>query len=98
MRIRFERSGGLANIPLSADVDVDALGRDERRHVEQLVADSRFFDLPGSPDPAGGVDRFVYRIAIDDGAHTHMVDVGETAASPELRPLIQWLTTAARRR
>jgi emfourin len=98
MQIRFERSGGLANVPLTRVVDVDQLGADDQRRIRELVADSRFFELPVSIEgPSAGADRFHYRISIADGGHIHAVDVSEAAVPPDLRPLIQWLAAAARR-
>ena len=99
MHIRFERTGGLANIPLAADVDVDQLAVEDQDHVRRLVEGSRFFELPASIEgSAGGVDRFRYRIAIVEGSHVHAIDVEETGMPLQLRPLVQWLAAAARRR
>jgi hypothetical protein len=92
--VQFQTSGGLAYIPrLAAPVaiDVDALGDQERRTLEQLIADARFFDLPARIQSRGGADRQSYTITIQDGARAHTVSVSDPVQDPGLQKLIQRL-------
>ena len=98
MRIEFERTGGVAGLRLACSIGSDTLPESDVRDLTQLVEASGFFDLPGRIDAADtSGDRFVYTIAIDDGSRSHGVQVSEAATPAALRPLIAWLTAAARR-
>jgi hypothetical protein len=96
VRIRFERTGGVAGIPLACEVALDALPAHDRRHLEQLVDASDFFSCPASMTGASGADRFTYTISVERDARTHTVEVSDAATPPKLRPLITYLTAAAR--
>jgi len=99
MRIQFERSGGVTGIRLTAVIDGEALAPDERRQLEELIAAAGFFALPerlAAESP--GADRLQYRLTVEWGDQRHSVVVEEAAALPALRPLLDWLTRAARSR
>jgi hypothetical protein len=98
MHISLERSGGFAGIPLSVTVDTDTLTPEDAVQLQQLVEAAHFFELPkvfpATPQP----DRFQYQISVEESGRSRSVSVGETAVPPSLRPLINWLMEAARRR
>jgi hypothetical protein len=98
MHISLERSGGFAGIPLSVTVDTDTLTPEDAAQLQQLVEAAHFFELPkvfpATPQP----DRFQYQIFVEEPGRSRSVSVGETAVPPTLRPLINWLMEAARRR
>ena len=99
MRIEFERTGGVEGVRLACSLSSDTLPDSDARELTRLVEASGFFDLPGRIEEAdSGGDRFGYAIAIDEGSRSHAVQVAEAAAPAALRPLIGWLTAAARRR
>jgi len=98
MHIEFERSGGVAGIRLATTVDTDTLSADEAAGVRTLVDDADFFNLPGRLTTSSpGADRFAYRITVRSPGRSHTVDVGEGAAPASLRPLLDWLMSAARK-
>jgi len=99
MHIHFERTGGFAGMTLTADIATDTLSRDDQSRLQQLVEDADFFALPAElRDTGAAVDQFVYRITIEVAGRRHTVETAESAAAPELQPLLEWLTRAARRR
>ena len=98
MRITFERTGGIAGMRLTHSLTSSALPDADAAELKRLVDASRFFDLAAHEVvTSAGSDRFSYAIAIDEGGRSHTVHVGEAEAPATLRPLIGWLTTAARR-
>jgi emfourin len=98
VRVEFERTGGIAGVPLTWSPAPDALPRADASQLTRLIDACRFFDLAHDASGApAGADRFTYKITIDDGHRSHTVHVGESTAPQSLRPLIQWLTDAARR-
>lgn len=99
MRMTFERTGGFAGITLTKVFDTADLPENEANQLRQLVDAANFFRLPktitsNSKQP----DRFQYQLKVEDNGKQHTVEVSEQAAPGTLRPLLDWLMTAARRR
>jgi hypothetical protein len=98
VRIDFERSGGFGGMVMRATVDSDALPPDDAGRLHELVQQSKFFTLPTRiGGAASGADRFEYRVTIDGPGGRHEVTVGDSAVTSSLRPLLDWLTDAARK-
>jgi hypothetical protein len=97
MRVEFERTGGVAGMRLVATIDGEALAPDERAQLEELISAVDFFALPERlASPLPGADRFQYRITVEQGEQRHTIVIGEATTPPALRPLLEWLTRAAR--
>jgi hypothetical protein len=95
--IRFERTGGFTAIPQRVVIDTDMMESDERRNLMALLEPASFFHLPDRIPPSGkGVDRFHYRLTIEDLERSHSVETGETSVPDTLQPLIEHLTLLAR--
>jgi hypothetical protein len=98
MRILFERSGGFAGMKLKASLDVESLPPQQLRRLRQLLDQSRFFELPLRLDsPDSRPDRFQYRVTVENNNCIRTVQASEDALPPEMFPLVEWLTAAARR-
>jgi len=92
MRVRFERSGGLAGITMAHEFDSGELSTEQSTELARLVAEAQFFKLPGeirAPNPAA--DRFQFTITVEDGGQKHCVEFDQGAAPEHLRALAQWL-------
>ncbi|MEB3177427.1 MAG: protealysin inhibitor emfourin [Nostocaceae cyanobacterium] len=98
MRISFERSGGFAGIIMSTTVDTANMTANEASQVKQLVEVADFFNLAAViTSPQAQYDRFQYRVTVEDNNKQNTVVVGESAIPGNLRPLIDWLTAAAKK-
>src|SRR3990172_12551251 len=93
MRAERIRGGGLAGLRFTAAVDGDALSLDERRALEELVAEAGFWSLPPviAPVAPPGADRYRYQNTVDGDGRRHAVTAPESALPEELRPLVEWL-------
>jgi hypothetical protein len=92
MKVRLERSGGLANIRRTVTVDAAALPPERAEELRRLVAAADLDNRSESPaPPAGRPDRFVYRLTVEDASAGHTVTVSEDAASEDLQRLVDWL-------
>ncbi len=99
MRIEFERSGGFAGLRLAATIEADSLSVEEADELCKLVEEAGFFDLPARiAGPDAQPDQFMYKVTVETEARRHTVQLENTAPSPELQPLLHWLTRAVRRR
>jgi hypothetical protein len=99
MRIHFERSGGFAGLALATTVESDTLSQQDDQRLRQLIDEAGFFDLPPVlHDTASAADQFGYKVTVEIAGRTHTVEATEGAVPPSLRPLLEWLARAARRR
>src|SRR5262249_5561649 len=99
MRIQFARTGGFAGMPLSVLIDLDTLPAAESQRLRDLIDSAGFFALPAvMTTSVPGGDRFQYTLTIETPERRHTVEIHEAAAPPPLRPLLEWLTSAAQAR
>lgn len=97
MRILFERTGGFAGLQLKATLDADTLPPPQARRLRRLLEESHFFELPLRLEgPASRPDRFQYRLTVESNNSIHTVHASEDTVPAEMRPLLDWLTAAAR--
>lgn len=96
MHIRFERSGGFANISSSVEIDTSTLIKGKAKQLQKLLEKTRFFDQPakalGSPHAR---DEYQYTLTLTDGTRSHTIETSDTALSPDLARLIAWLEKEA---
>ena len=96
MRVEFQTTEGLAGLrpklpPVT--IDLERLKDQERRSLESLVRQARFFELPAHvPTPRGGPDGRACRITVrkNDGQQ-HTISVGCCVPGPALQKLIDRL-------
>jgi hypothetical protein len=99
MRITFERTGGFAGVSVKTTIDTADLPSREATNLCQLVSSSDFFHLPQTMTPSQPApDRFLYKVIVEDSDREHTILVSEELISSSLRPLIERLTKAARKR
>ena len=94
MRVRFQNSEGLVFLSRAkppVTIDAGALAEGDRRALEQLVTEARFFDLPARiPTPKGAQDPTCH-ITIEAGGRQHSVSISGPVHGPALRRLIDRL-------
>ena len=94
MRVRFQNREGLVfRSRLAPPVTIDAgmLSDEDLRSLEQLVQDSRFFDLPSRVPGPRDVPDPTFHITIEDRGRQHSVSVSAPVQGPALRRLIDRL-------
>jgi hypothetical protein len=96
MNIRFERSGGITGMRITADIDTADLSADDVKVIQKLVEDADFFNLPTKIESAYGAEQFQYLIRIEADDQQHTVEASEGALPESLRPLVRKLTVLAR--
>ena len=99
MRIRFERTGGFAGIPMRVTIDSATLPPEEVQKLADLVDAAHFFQLPPVvPASTRGADRFHYKLTVETEDRQHTIELGEAGATAAMEPLLEWLMDAARKR
>jgi hypothetical protein len=100
MIVRFTRSGGFSGIRLTSQVDTASLPPDQADAVRRMVEGADFRNLPETTTaPATrGADRFEYVVTVEEEGRQHTVRTTDAAVPDALRPLLDYLTKAARAR
>jgi len=91
VRVRFQKSDGpIFRDQLRPPVTIDAgtLDEDDRRSLEQMVRDARFFDLPARISSFRDARETTCRITIEDRGRQHSITVCDPVQGPALRRLI----------
>jgi hypothetical protein len=99
MRIRFESSGGFANLLLNYQGDTNDLPREQAEELLNLVKSSGVFDLAESeirPQTAEGPpDVISYRLTLSDGQKQKTLTFNDVTAPAAVRPLLTLLRKLA---
>ena len=90
MRVKFERSGGFANIPLNAEIDSAEMEPERAATLKRLVEQARPFDQPSSPK-TDIPDDLHYQVTIEHAGESRTIKVSDTAAPDKLKSLLDFL-------
>ncbi len=92
MRIRLERTGGVAGLRRSFAVDSATLAPEQETELRALLAAADLDHAPSTPAlRPGQVDAFLYRLTVEDEGVERCMSVGEEALTSELSRLLDWL-------
>jgi hypothetical protein len=94
MRVKFERSGGFANIPLRAELDSAQMEPDRAKELKRLVEEARPFDQPSSSQ-ASVPDDLQYELTIEHDGQSKTINISDTAAPDNLKSLFDFLSEEA---
>jgi hypothetical protein len=94
VRVRFQNSEGLVFLSRAkpaVTIDAGTLAEADRRALEQLVQDARFFELPSRVPALRGATDATCHITIEDRGREHSVSVSHPVQGPALRKLVNRL-------
>ena len=97
MHIKFESSGGYANLLLTYSADTQELPPEVAEEITRLVRESGILDLMGSgqrPASPGIPDVISYSLSVSEGGRTKSLAVDDTSAG-RLHPLLARLRQLA---
>jgi hypothetical protein len=101
MKIYFERSGGIAGILMSTEVDTHSLPPDEAHKIQGMIDNAKFFDLKesSSQPPKRAADYFKYKVTVqteeEEGEKQNTIQTNDITMPSDLRPLINYLIEKA---
>jgi hypothetical protein len=95
VRVRFQREGGFAPIPLRAEVDAASLSPEERDRLIQMIEAADFFNLPSRMRPRVGADQFTYTITVEAQGEKYTIETTDGSAPEMLEPLLDYLVEVA---
>jgi hypothetical protein len=96
MRVELQTDGGIAFFPgLNKPVVLSSsdLPKEQADQLQQLIASTRFFDLPAASRalPKGAADMRSYTITVEDGGRRRTVRLSEPVEDSSLQELIAFL-------
>src|SRR5262249_37778843 len=97
MRVSCKKTGGIAGLKVSAEVDSEQLPAAQAQEMKDLVDRAHLFDQPSKPGGKSMPDQYQYEITVEDQGKTHSFVTNDAAASDELLELVDWLIGAARK-
>lgn len=100
MTIHFRMSGGFAPIPALSRTflfDTGQLTEADAEVIESMIERSHFFAQPPITKPSKGAADFrTYTITVEDGQHSHTVQLVDPVTEPNLQRLVSQMGQMAR--
>lgn len=91
MRIRVERSGGLAGIAISNEMDAKDLPSALIRTAKKIIEDKKVSSLPMKSSPRGAADHYTYKISIQDGTNQNVIECNQYNIEDDLKSLVNYI-------
>ncbi len=96
-RVNLKRTGGLAGIPKTWQLDERTLSPRKIEDFKKLLKGANFFRLPRKiPSPTQARDVFCYELTWEDRQRCHTVCCAESSASSHLQECIAWILEQSR--
>jgi len=96
MKISFQRTGGFVGIPITLNLDLDALPESDAVSLRKMIADADFFELTESHLAKQVPDGFQYDITVEGDGNRRTIEVTDMNMPSKLRPLVNDLSLRAR--
>lgn len=97
-RIKFERTGGFANMRLAADLNVNDLPDEQLQTLSELLDDLDFPELPAKLIGDNSMpDQFTYTITVEAEKWQHTVITGDAPEDEKMQELLELLNRLARK-
>jgi hypothetical protein len=96
-RIKFERTGGFANMRIATELKLADLPDEQANSVLKLLDDLDFEELPEQiMSKALLPDQFIYKVTVETKKWEHTVVTGDASAPEKLQELLRLLSRLAR--
>jgi len=89
--INFKRTGGSGK-EMTMDFDLASIPQAASQRLQDLLAQSNFFEIPMVNDLRVGADEHAYTITVVAGNSLHTVHASDSSMPRSLRPFIEELT------
>jgi hypothetical protein len=91
MRIRVERGGGLAGIPISNEIDANDLPSALLDTARKIMQDKKAYSLHLKSPPRGSADLYTYKISIQDGRNQSVIECNQYNIEDDLKSLVKYI-------
>jgi len=97
VRIRVERSGGFAGIPISNEIDAKDLPTALVTKLKEIMENTKSSSSPLRETPRGAADYFTYRISVKDGPNERVIECNQYNLQDDLKSLIKYVEGYSRK-
>jgi hypothetical protein len=91
LRVRVERSGGLAGITISNEMDENDLPSALKRTTKKIIEDNRVSPFSIKSSPKGAADHYTYKISVQDGMNLRVVECNQYNIEDDLKSLVKYI-------
>lgn len=97
-RIKFERTGGFANMRIAADLEMHDLPDEQSTALNDLLTELDFAELPEKLIADESMpDQFTYTITVEAEKWQHTVITGDAPEDAKMQELLELLNRLARK-
>ena len=97
MRIRVERSGGLAGILISNEIDAKDLPYPLARKIRKVLENAKLSALPLKATSKGAADHYLYKFSFQDGIDNKVIEYNQFNVPDDLKSLINYIEKIQRK-
>jgi emfourin len=98
VRIKVERSGGFAGIPISNEIDGKDLPSGLTRTAKKIMEDKSVPSLSIKSSPRGAADHYTYKISIQDGRNQRVIECNQYNIEDDLKSLVNYIERNSKRK
>jgi hypothetical protein len=98
VKIRVERSGGMAGIPISNEMDAKDLPAPLRSTANKIIERKDVSSLSMKSSPRGAADHYIYKISIQDGMNQKVIECNQYNIQDDLKSLVKYIEGNSKRK
>ena len=91
MKIKIERSGGLAGIMTCIEMDANRLPSELKDTARKFASDGSVSRIPLRSAPRGAADYYCYKITLTDGKNQQVLECNQYDIPDNLKSLISYV-------
>lgn len=91
MRIKVERSGGLAAISISNEMDTEDLPSVLAATAKNIMRNQKSSSLSKKSPPIGSADHYIYRISFEDGVKRRVIECNQYDIQDDMKSLVKYI-------
>jgi hypothetical protein len=96
--IKVERSGGVAGIRITSEMDARQLPPALATKVRKIMENSKLSELPLKVIPKGAADHYSYKISFAEGENQSIIECNQYNIKDELKSLIRYIERNAKKK
>jgi emfourin len=97
VRIKVERSGGFAGIPISNVMDEKDLPSALIRTAKKIMENTKSSSLPLKSTPKGAADHYSFKISVQDGRNLREIECNEFNIDDDLKSLVKYIQSNSKK-
>jgi Emfourin len=91
MKVKVERSGGLAAISISNEMDTKDLPSGLAAMARNIMRNQKLSSIPMTSTPIGAADHYSYRISFEDGVNRRVIECNQYEIQDDLKSLVKYV-------